>query len=392
MANLSIVIVPAKILKGGKHKIRISIAHNSETRYFLTDIVINSDKEFKNGQVVKRDDAAYLNTKLRRTIQEIQKSIDEINGIECLTCSEIIEVLEMSKNQKRRTITSVFNEYIQIANLKPNTIKLYEISFKSIECFMGKDMLIRQLNHKLVLSYDKFLRDSKVGGETIKLRMRILSTLTKYAQRCQYAEFPINPFAGYVIPERTIRQSWLTVEQIKTIRDIQTTQKGIIKCRDIFMLSYYLGGINLIDLLKINFDQCSHKLIYVRTKTERIMKANQQVEFTIPEEAIPLILKYKEKNGRLRIGTDYQQETIMHQFLNYNIARLAKLTNINNLVYYSARKSFSQHAFLLGVNTGVIDYILGHKIGNVSTCLYSYIKVTPEMATEAIRKVLDNLK
>lgn len=60
MASISTVIVPAKVLKGGKHKVRIAIAHNSETRYIITDVKIDSEKEFKNGQVVKRDDAAFL--------------------------------------------------------------------------------------------------------------------------------------------------------------------------------------------------------------------------------------------------------------------------------------------------------------------------------------------
>ena len=86
MASISTVIVPAKVLKGGKHKVRIAIAHNSETRYIITDVKIDSEKEFKNGQVVKRDDAAFLNTKLRKSVNEIQRLIDEISNMECLTC------------------------------------------------------------------------------------------------------------------------------------------------------------------------------------------------------------------------------------------------------------------------------------------------------------------
>lgn len=392
MANITIAIVPAKVLKGGKHKIRIAIAHNSETRYILTDVIIDSDKEFKNGNIIKRDDAAYLNTKLKRIALDIQKTIDEIDSIECLTCSELINAIQNVKKRKKRTISSVFNEYIDIANLKSSTIVLYKLSFKSIENYTGSDMLIEQISHRTILGYDKFLRESKVGSETIRLRMRILSTLIKYAQRCQYANYTVNPFAGYSTPERTIRQSWISVEEVKAIRDLQTHKKGLIKCKDLFMLSYYLGGINIIDLVKINFDDCSSKLLYVRTKTERINKSNKYVEFNIPDEAIPIIKKYKGEDGKLILGTKYQQGTMMHQFLQYNIPRLAKATGIKNLVFYSARKSFSQHAFLLGVNPSVIDYILGHKIGSASSCLYSYIKVTPEMATDAIRKVLDNLK
>ena len=40
MATLTLVIVPAKKLSDGTHKIRIRVAHNSETRLITTDIVL----------------------------------------------------------------------------------------------------------------------------------------------------------------------------------------------------------------------------------------------------------------------------------------------------------------------------------------------------------------
>ena len=64
MATLSLTVVPGKALKDGKHKVRIAVAHNSQTRYILTDVIINSTKEWKNGKVVKRGDSTYLNSKL----------------------------------------------------------------------------------------------------------------------------------------------------------------------------------------------------------------------------------------------------------------------------------------------------------------------------------------
>lgn len=36
MANLSIVIVPAKKLSNGRHRVRIAVAHRSQTRYIST--------------------------------------------------------------------------------------------------------------------------------------------------------------------------------------------------------------------------------------------------------------------------------------------------------------------------------------------------------------------
>lgn len=40
MANFSLVIVPAKVLTGGKHKVRVMVSHNGQTRYIPTDIII----------------------------------------------------------------------------------------------------------------------------------------------------------------------------------------------------------------------------------------------------------------------------------------------------------------------------------------------------------------
>ena len=157
------------------------------------------------------------------------------------------------------------------------------------------------------------------------------------------------------------------------------------------MLSYYLGGINFCDLIKIDFNKQHKTLKYIRTKTERESKLNEYVEFDIPQEAFPIINKYKQADGKLYFSSQQEIHYASH-FLTHNMPLLASKAGIKKIIYYSARKSFSQHAFALGVDTSIIDYILGHKIGNASSCLYSYIKVTPDMATKAIRKVLDNLK
>lgn len=54
MATLKLRIVPTKILIDGRHKIRIVVSHNSETRYIPTDCIINNEDQFKEGQVINR--------------------------------------------------------------------------------------------------------------------------------------------------------------------------------------------------------------------------------------------------------------------------------------------------------------------------------------------------
>ena len=148
------------------------------------------------------------------------------------------------------------------------------------------------------------------------------------------------------------------------------------------MLSFYLGGMNIIDITKIeDFNNC--KLKYSRTKTKR---TSTWVIFDIPDEA-------KEILERLPDFNFFLKSKCTNQLLRYHMIKIRNKLNLgNDFVFYSARKSFAQIAFDLGISTTVIDYILGHKPRGGSNCLYSYISVTPQMATDAIRKVLDFIK
>lgn len=67
MATLSLVSIPSKMLSDGTHKIRIRVAHNSDTRFITTDITVH-ENEFKNGKIIRRPDKDFLNTKLQQQI------------------------------------------------------------------------------------------------------------------------------------------------------------------------------------------------------------------------------------------------------------------------------------------------------------------------------------
>lgn len=391
MAILNAVIVPAKVLKNGRHKIRISVAHNGETRYIVTDIIIDSNKEFKNGSIVKRPDAAILNTKLRGLLQKYQCAVDELAYVNGLTCPELVYQIKNAGNYKHRTLLSIYEEYMNNTRAKQSTKAGYQNIWKSITKKINGKMLVENITHGTILSLDKHLREKGLKLSTVRNYLVFLMVLLNYAKKCGYVQYRIDPFAGYELPPMVPRQSWLSVDEIKKIRDFELPSKSLEKCRDIFMLSYYLGGINMIDLIDINFDKMKDVIHYVRKKTENRPKVNEYVEFDIPEEAKEIIEKYKAPDGHISFSA-FQRKTCLHNYFDHNMRKLADVTEIKQLVYYSARKSFSQHATELGVNTSVIDYILGHRVDKGDKSIYFYFFVTPQMASEAVRKVLDNLK
>ncbi len=391
MATLNAVILPAKALKGGRHKIRISLAHNGETRYIVTDIVLDSAKEFKNGSIIKRPDASILNTKLRGLLQKYQNTINSIEYINGLSCPELVFELKNDRRFAHRSLGSLVEEYLESAIIKESTRLNYLTIWKRISRYISGSMLMESINYHTVANLIKSLYDKGLKSSTIRNDITFLSIIISYAKKHGYVTYRIDPFVGINWPNPEPRYSWLTVDEIKKIRDVELKNRRQIKCRDYFMLSYYLGGINMADLTYLNFNDCTETIRYVRKKTENSPKLNKYVEFSIPEEAIEIIDKYKRPDGLLSM-TEPQRRDCMHGYFIRHLKGIAKITGIKNLIFYSARKSFSQHAFNLGINTCVIDFILGHRVDKGGTSLFSYISVSPEMATKAVRQVLDNLK
>lgn len=391
MATIRTVIVPTKALKGGRHKVRISIAHNGQTRYIPTNVIIDNVREFKNGLVVGRGDAAYMNTKLRKLVQQYQNAIDELEYVDGLSCPELVYAITHSEFNRHKTFKEVYEKYMEVANITDGTRKGYRGHYRCITAFMEENTLLERINHLTLAGLNKFMLERGYTANTRRDKLVFIMVLINFAERCRYAVPQYNPFIGYDLPAQEVRQSWLSVDEVRRIRDVECPKRSVEICRDVFMLSYYLGGINVVDLLSVDFNECKRNIHYIRSKTKNKPKLNKFVEFAIPDEAKPIIAKYKGGDGRLFFG-DFHNRNRLHYLFTEHMKSLAEIAGVKDLIFYSARKSFAQHAFQLGVSESVVDYILGHRVDKVSTALYSYISVTPKQASDAVRMVLDNLR
>lgn len=388
MATLSIVLVPAKVLKNGKHKIRIALAHNGETRYIITSVVVDSEKEFRNGAVVRRPDAAMLNKKLRSIIQEYQDRMDEIPYCQSLSCAEIVAMIKNAA-ERPKSINDIFDEMILNPRIKDTSRETYKFQWSVLSKIVG-NKLPDHINYATIQLVERELTNRGIKPTTMRVYMTTLRMVLNYAMKCEYVHYTVSPFAKYVMPKAAIRDNWLSPEQIAMIRDAEVKRKGQRFVKDLFMLSYYLGGINAIDIFKINFNNVRRTLTYTRSKIEA-RSEDTIATFEIPDVALELINRIKSEDGKIIPPSNPPTYINQISYVVANMKALSKTLGIPNLMFYSARKSFSQHAFDLGVAPQVIDYILGHSQRKSGSCLYHYIHVTPEMATDAIRKVLDNL-
>ena len=81
----------------------------------------------------------------------------------------------------------------------------------------------------------------------------------------RYVEYKVAPFITASIPSAKKRDTHITVEQLKIIRDMVPDKYNVSVVRDIFMLTYYLAGMNLVDMLAYDFR--TNMVDYIRIKT-----------------------------------------------------------------------------------------------------------------------------
>ena len=388
MATLSLTIFKAKALKDGRHKIRIALRHKHETTYIVTRFII-SENQFKNGQVVKHPEASAINRKLRNILDDLQDKLDSIKHLELYSCRQIKEIISTDNLSDEQTFSSACSNFVDY--LKSEGRDSYALSIERVgryfRDFARGDMLLSDLTPSLVQNFAAFIRKRKVTETTVNTMLAQMKSVVNRAIREWNISYDIHPFVTTRISAAPIRKLDLTVQNFNKIRESSPEKRKLIMARDLFCLSFYLGGMNLIDIMQTDFRK--DVLEYSRSKTKGRMQSDNVITFTIPSQAREIICRWMDKRtGKLDFGYKFTYHNFS-QYVTYSLGDLAEELNIDERVtFYSARKSFAQYASEIGIPDGIIDYCLGHSDKSKGVIRY-YTKVRQKQADMAISRVID---
>lgn len=392
MATLKLTIFKAKVLKNGKHKIRIALCHKGETCYILTRYLIDSENQFKNGLIQKRPDASMMNMHLRSLLNAYQEKLNEVQNQSMYTCRQLKDIISRNvRTSESSTFKSVSTEYIKelILDRRDKYASIIRLSEKYFCEFLRGDIALMDITPELIAGFSKFLKRNKcLSVATEGTVMRHIKVIINQGVKRRMVNYSVHPFIDYIIPASPVREIDISLEAFNRIRLAAPKEKKYHVAHDLFCLSFYLGGINLIDLLQIDFRD-TEVLEYVRTKTKNTAIGARTISFTIPEEAKGIIKEWMNKNtGRLDFGYKFSYPNFS-RYLTRSLASLAKKLGITEkVVYYSARKSFAQYASEIGIPDEIIDYCLGHSDKSKGVIRY-YTKVRQKQADMAISRVID---
>lgn len=396
MTTIKLAVLKHTKAKDGSYKIRISIGHKSETHYIVTKYRVTDISHFRNGMVVGQPDAQAVNIKLRQLLTDYDERLERISDPDRYSCEQLRDLLKgMQTRQGGMTFRQLTEQSIAdlIKDGRRTTADMRRRQMEKFLTFLGGDILLEEITTRTITDYERWLRQQDISDGYIGMQLTMVKVMVNLAVKNGYVRYERHPFSFYQPVTAEPRELDISVEDVRRIRDYETPYKGERKARDLFMLSYYLGGTNLIDLMAYDWRDKT-MLEYIRTKTKNKKKSNRTVSFSIPKEATPIIERYMSpKTGRLDFRTSGSYDTFKN-IVTRDIKRIAKKAGIKEwrrCCFYTARKSFVQHGFDLGISLEVLEYCIGQSM-KADRPIFNYLKIMRRHADDAIRKILDNLK
>lgn len=398
MTTIKLAVLRHTRAKDGSYKIRIAIGHQSETSYIVTKYRVTSLANFRNGVVVGQPDASAVNLKLRKLLNQYDERLERIPNPSDYDCTQLRDLLKnMSDHQETVTLGALGSQFCEQLRQEGRNSYAHIIEYHLAYFlkYTHGDIFLSEITTQLIDDFSRHVRSTGASPSYEAMRLVTIRTLVNRAIKLQMVRYDVHPFLYWKERKSDARDIDISVNDIRTLSQHKSKYKGVRRAVDMFLLSYYLGGMNLMDILAYDFRNYQTKpLSYIRQKTRNKKTTNHNIQFSIIKEAYPIIERYMDdKTGKLNLRFKGKYEWMLSG-IDRSLKTVSSQLNLecgNKITFYSARKSFVQHGFELGIPLEILEYCIGQSM-KTNRPIFNYVKIMSRHADEAIRKIVDNIK
>ena len=385
--------VPKKKVDGS---IPVKIAiKNSNGRFFVNTGLTTMEK-FTGREFPKTErNRTAKNSALARYMVAIEEVCLSNSELDNKKLRELINKSVFGVDKSEKEFIQHFIEKYADGLKKRGTKDIYYRTAKRVENYDSK-ATFDTIDKEWSEGYKRFY-DGTLKTNTIAIDLRNIRTIFNKAIDDEITTK--YPFRKLKIEQERVPIRDLTAEQIAQLRDydVEPWQE---EYRDLFMLSFYLCGINASDLLMCK-TLTNGRLVYKRNKTGRLYSIK------VEKEAMDIINKYRGKeyllnpldNGRRYTTYLYNWNSALkkigrHEIVKDCVGKLRKkkcypiFGDNFQISTYTARYSFASIAAHIGIDRETIALCLGHSWADVTD---HYINYDRNRIDEAVRKVIDNV-
>lgn len=274
---------------------------------------------------------------------------------------------------------------------KGRTKGIYEHTLGRIRAFIGdkalENLTFEEITPRWLRGFDDFLSENSNSVNGRNIHMRNIRAVFNDALDDEVITY--YPFRKFKIRNEPTRKRSMKVEDLRTLFSMNV-EKHEELYRDMFMLIFFLIGINTVDLYNLKGLSKDGRVEYKRAKTGKLYSIK------VEPEALSLIRRWEGKSGLLKITDRWIDHTAFRKYLNKALRLIgAKRSGrggkkgeglFPEISSYWARHSWATVAASLDIPKETIAAALGHG-GHTITDIY--IDFDQKKVDEANRKVLD---
>lgn len=403
----------------GKGRLYMVIYNNGTAAQIATGLMLHKE-EFEAGKVVGVPMAGKLTQMLGIKRAKLQLDIEELacNGYEVdkMKAAEIKKAVlakhgnddEEGNGAGSETAFGTFAEKFITRRGKEKTRQVYEMTLRKMGgyCDVGR-LRFADISVGWLRDFEQWL-GATCSVNTRGIHLRNIRAVMNAAIDEGVVPADLYPFRRFKIKKEETMKRSLSVGDLRRLRDYpcEGWQRKYV---DVFMLSFYLAGINLVDLMGLPPLGADGVIRYRRSKTGVLC------HLSVPPEARAIIERYRGERHllwfgeRLKPGAEGWHDWL-HRF-NEGLQKVGssgymyvrrkgqcggkqrvKVYNalFPELTSYWARHTWATLAAEIDVPDAVIDAALGHR----SVCRMAdiYIRRDARKVDEAVRRVIEYVK
>lgn len=379
----------SRAIKGNQPApLKIAITKDKHTSLFNLNIRIKKEQwNNKAERIVAHPNKSTLNTIIVRKKSDIDIQILKLSEdgiLSSMSAKDIkdymIHYFNPEKDDRNESLFAYRFRQFANSKTKSTTRELYEYTIKLMKRFDAKYETLRfeDVNKDWLTAFDNWMMQCspKKNARNIHLR-NIRAVFNDAIDNNVTTSYPFRKFK--IRAEQTAKRS-LTTDELREFMECRC-EDFQQKYKDMFMLMFYLIGINSVDLFQLKqTDFVKGRIIYHRSKTGRLY------DIKVEPEALAIINKYRGKNYLLDICDRYHNYKDFVHRMNENLREIGS-GMFPELTAYWSRHSWATIAYSIGVPKDTISQALGHSFGNRTTD--TYIDYDNSKVDEANRKVID---
>ena len=415
LQRLSMVTFKAEVYahqrkQDGTYNIKVRVTQNQKKRYLATPWFVTKD-DLTRSMKLKNQKYIDLTDDLIRTYRNKCDNLG--TKIKAMSVDEVVTYIEKPQETERWDLDIVQYTRDHIKRLQETghdgNAQSYKVAINSLVKFLGREKVsISEITVNLLKSWvDWILKQDRVklgfAPHNYLSKLRAIHNMAKKEFNDEGAgiiRIPNSPFSHIDLPKEPVPEKRaLTIEQMKKILDLPYITSPYHNTNrynfalDLFILSFALVGMNLVDLY---YCECctDGRITYDRIKTKNRRADHARISIKIQPEIQALVDKYRDPTGKrmFKFYKMYASMTTIHKAVGAGLKKIAEAIGLDELDFYAARHTWATIAQNdAGVDKWTVHTSLNH-VDDETKITDTYIRKSWDPIDKANRKVLNLVK